>query len=204
VTPAPERVGLFGGTFDPVHVGHVVAAAEARHQLQLDRVLLVVAADPWQKRGRVIASAQDRLAMVRAAVDGIEGLEASRIEIDRAGETFSIDTVEQLAHTPDGGPDRSLFLVVGADVAARLESWHRVDELRRAVTLAVVGREDELAHDTSVAATAGWNVQPVSMPRLDISSTDIRRRIAQGAPIDGLVPPGVIRVMRDRRLYTPA
>ena len=95
-TRTVERLGILGGTFDPVHVAHLAAAAAARDQLGLDRVLVVVAGDPWQKRGRVCAPAEDRYEMVAAAIEGVAGLEASRIEIDRAGPTYTVDTVEGL------------------------------------------------------------------------------------------------------------
>src|SRR5450755_994923 len=91
-----ERIGILGGTFDPVHVGHLMDASAARHQLGLDRVLVVVARDPWQKRDRVIAPAEVRYEMVVAALDGVDGLEASRIELERDGATYTIDTVEEL------------------------------------------------------------------------------------------------------------
>ncbi|MET1002457.1 MAG: nicotinate-nucleotide adenylyltransferase [Acidimicrobiia bacterium] len=187
-----ERLGILGGTFDPVHTGHLVAALEARNQLDLDRVLLVVAGDPWQKQGTVVAPAAARYEMVAAAIAGLDGLQASRIEVDREGPTYTIDTVEALAR-----PGRRLFLVVGADVATRLDGWHRADDLRHAVTIAVVTRGDDEA-----PVVSGWNAEAVTMPRLDISSTEIRRRIPADAPIDGLVPPGAVRVIRSRRLYT--
>lgn len=189
-----ERLGIFGGTFDPVHVAHLVAALEARHQLALDRVLLVVAADPWQKRGEVMAPADVRYEMVAAAIDAVDGLEASSIEVRRPGPTYTIDTVEALA-----SPGRELFLVAGTDVAAGLDTWHRADDLRDAVTLAIVRRDgDELV------APPGWSTRWVSMPRLDVSSSDIRRRRAIGAPIEFLVPADALRVLRARRLYTRA
>jgi len=192
---AVERVGIFGGTFDPVHVGHLVAALYAHEQLVLDRTLLVIAGEPWQKEGTVIAPAAARLEMVQAAVDGITGLEVSSIEIDRGGPTYTMDTVEAMA-----SPARELFLVVGADVAARIDTWHRADELRAGVALAVVTRGD----DDQPPPCEGWRCVPVVMPRIDISSTALRERVARGAPIDFLVPPGAIRVIRERRLYTPA
>jgi nicotinate-nucleotide adenylyltransferase len=195
VAGVSERLGIFGGTFDPVHVGHLVAAAQARHQLALDRVLLVVAGEPWQKHGRVVAAADARYEMVQAALDGAAGLESSRLEIDRDGPSFTIDTVECLA-----APNRELFLVVGADVAARLGGWHRADELRALVTVAVVRR----GNDHATVPPDGWKYRDVSMPRIDVSSTDLRDRVARGAPLDFLVPSGAIRVLRERRLYTPA
>jgi nicotinate-nucleotide adenylyltransferase len=190
-----ERLGLLGGTFDPVHVAHLAAAAAARDQLELSLVLIVVAGDPWQKRGRVGASAQARLEMVAAAIDGVSGLEVSRLEIDRAGPTYTIDTVETLR---GDDPDGEVFLIVGSDVAASIETWHRVDDLRSAVTLAIVDRED-VAPSTP---PPGWKCERVHMPRLDVSSTDLRRRIAAGESVDFLVPPPAARVLRARGLYT--
>ena len=189
-----ERLGVFGGTFDPVHVGHLVAAMEARFQLELDRVLFVVARDPWQKRGRVVAPAAARFEMVAAAIEGVDGFEASTIELDRPGPTYTIDTVIELA-----AADRDLFLIVGADAAAGLDSWERADELRGAVTVAVLAR----ATDAEPEPLTGWAFRPVTMPRIDVSSTALRARIARGVPIDFLVPAGAIRVLRERRLYTP-
>jgi nicotinate-nucleotide adenylyltransferase len=188
---APERIGILGGTFDPVHVGHLMDAAAARHQLALDRVLVVVARDPWQKRDRVIAPAAVRYEMVVAALDGVEGIEASRLEMERAGPTYTIDTVEALA-----APDRALFLVMGSDVVAGLSTWHRVDELRDRVTLAIVDRGE-----APCDPPAGWQVSRVSTPRLDLSSTDLRRRVAAGEPIDFLVPTAAARILRAHDLY---
>jgi nicotinate-nucleotide adenylyltransferase len=166
-------------------------ASAAHHQLALDRVLVVVARDPWQKRERVIAPAEVRYDMVVAALDGSEGIDASRIELDRDGPTYTIDTVEQLS-----APDRELFLVIGSDVAAGLPSWHRVDDLRERVTLAVVDREA-----TPFPAPAGWRVARVAVPRLDLSSTDLRARVAAGEPIDFLVPTPAARLLRAHHLY---
>jgi nicotinate-nucleotide adenylyltransferase len=190
----PERIGILGGTFDPVHVGHLMDASAARHQLGLDRVLVVVAGDPWQKRDRVVAPAEIRFEMLVAALDRVEGLEASRIEIDRDGPTYTIDTVEQLTE-----PGRELVLIAGSDVAAGLATWHRVDELRTRVTLAIVDRED-----TPFPAPEGWKVERVSVPRLELSSTDLRERVAAGDPIDFLVPTAAARILRAHRLYSRA
>jgi nicotinate-nucleotide adenylyltransferase len=192
--PPRERLGIFGGTFDPIHVGHLVAAVEARSALQLDRVVLVVAGDPWQKRGEVVASAPDRLATVEAAIAGIEGLSASDLEVRREGVTYTIDTVRELAE-----PARELFLIVGADVAGRLETWHQAEALRELVTLVIVDREGT----ESSRSTAGWRTEHVGIPRLDVSSSAIRNRLATDRPVDGLVPAAAVRIIRERRLYTP-
>jgi nicotinate-nucleotide adenylyltransferase len=194
-----ERLGILGGTFDPVHVAHLAAASAARDELGLARVLVVVAGDPWQKRGRVCAPAEARYEMVAAAIDGVEGIEASRLEIDRAGPTYTVDTVEALRGE---APERELFLIVGSDVAASVETWHRADALRAAVTLAIVDREGVAPSASPLAAPPGWRSVWVHMPRLDVSSTELRRRVAAGESVDFLIPPPAARVLRARGLYT--
>jgi nicotinate-nucleotide adenylyltransferase len=189
-----ERIGVFGGTFDPVHVGHLVAAVEARRALELDRLLIVVAGDPWQKRGHVSASAADRLAMVEAAVADVEGVEACDLEIRRPGPTYTADTLEAL--TQEG---RSLFLVVGADVAATLHTWTGVERIPPLATLAIVDRAG--VPPAPDPAGPGWRVERLSIPPLEISSTELRARASRGWPLDGLVPPGAIRIVRERSLY---
>jgi nicotinate-nucleotide adenylyltransferase len=189
------RIGIFGGTFDPVHIGHLVAALEARQALELDRVLLVVANDPWQKSGlRSVTPAEDRLAVVAAAVEGIDGLEASRLEIDRGGESLTADTVAELARIH---PDATFFLVVGADVAAELASWKRVEELVAAVELVVVERGGV----TGPPDPPGWTVRRLHIPQLEISSSDLRQRLAEGRNVAFLVPTAAIRCIRSRGLY---
>jgi nicotinate-nucleotide adenylyltransferase len=198
-----ERVGVFGGTFDPVHVGHVVAAVEARRALDLDRVLMVVAGDPWQKRGVVVAPAADRLAMVEAAVDGVDGLEVCDLELRRPGPTYTADTLEALS-----APGRTLFLIVGADVAATLATWAGVERIPALATLVVVDRAGTPPAPGPPPGPAGgdgaWRLERVSIPRLDISSTELRARAGRGWPLDGLVPPGAIRVIQERSLYRTA
>ncbi len=195
-SPEPERIGVLGGTFDPVHAGHVVAAGEVLTTLRLDRVLFVVAGDPWQKRGTVVAAAADRLAMVEAALDGIDGLEASAVEVESGVASVTADTLERLA-----APDRALFLILGADAVTNMSTWRRLDDTRDLATVVVVERAGEHA---VVPPGDGWRVEHVRIPRLDISSTDIRERLASGRPIDGLVPPAVVRSIRARDLYTRA
>ncbi len=194
MTRSVERLGVFGGTFDPVHVGHVVVAAEVRSQLALDRVLLVVAGDPWQKRGQVVASAAQRLMLVEAAVDGVEGVEASAIEIERDAPSVTADTLEALA-----GPHRELFLVLGADAVANMSTWRRLEETRNLSTVVVVERRGD-AH--AEPPGPGWRVERVSIPRLDVASTEIRHRLGHGRPIDGMVPPEVVHAIRSHGLYT--
>jgi nicotinate-nucleotide adenylyltransferase len=196
-----ERVGVYGGTFDPVHVAHVVAAVEARRAVGLDRVVLVPAGDPWQKRGSVAAPATDRLAMVRAAVDGIDGLEVSPLEVERDGPSYTYQTLEALA-----GPGRQLFLIVGADVATTMKTWVGIERLPGLATLVVVDRSGDGPPDAGPPADGlpeGWPCRRVAIPRLDVSSTELRARAARGWPLDGLVPPGAVRLIVERGLYRP-
>ena len=188
-------MGLLGGTFDPVHTGHLVAAVNVRHALDLDRVLLVVANAPWQKSAGLVTPAADRLAVVEAAVAGTTGVEASSIEIDRGGESYTADTLEQLVAE---NPDRELFLVVGADVAADLHTWRRPDVVARLATLVVVSRGGR----PDVDPGPSWRVEHVRIPALDISSSDLRARAADGRPLDHLVPLPAIACIRERGLYS--
>ena len=186
------KVGIFGGTFDPIHVGHIVVATTVHHALALDETHVIVAADPWQKDPPPIAPAAERYAAVQAAVYDIDvpGITADERELSRGGPTYTIDTVEELA-------GNELFLVVGYDAAKHLDSWHRVDELRELVTLVVVNRPrfDE------VVDVPGWKVEVVDIPSIDVSSSLVRERLAAGLPVDGLVPAAAMRVLRKHGRY---
>jgi len=192
---AGERVGIFGGTFDPIHIGHLVAAVNARYELQLDRVVLMVANIPWQKTGRrAVAPAEDRYAMVAAAVGDLPGLEAGRLEIDRGGESFTADTVAELRRQH---PTDELFLIVGRDVAAELTTWDRWEELRDQTRLVVVNRPG-IGRPRGLD---GWRLHEVTVPALEISSTDLRARAAEGRPLDYLMPEAAVHCLRARGLY---
>jgi nicotinate-nucleotide adenylyltransferase len=192
-----ERIGVLGGTFDPIHVGHLVAAVNAHHTLALDRVILMVANVPWQKVGdRAVSSAGDRLAVVEAAVGEVAGLEAGRLEIDRGGESYTADTLKELA---DLHPDAELFLIVGWDVASQLTSWDRWEAIQQLATLVVVNRPG--SGRPRGLDGAGWRVAEVTVPNLEISSTDLRSRAADGRPLDYLVPEAAVRCLRSRGLY---
>jgi nicotinate-nucleotide adenylyltransferase len=194
-TGARRRIGVFGGTFDPVHVGHLVAAVNVRHELGLDEVLLVVANVPWQKAGaRSMTPAEDRFAMVAAATAGVPGLVASRLELDRGGPSYTADTLAEVAAIDAGA---ELYCVVGADLVPELGSWERAGEVRAAAILAVVNRPGA----SLPASLPGWRVREVPVPALDISSTDLRQRVADGRPLDFLVPEPAVRCIRDRGLY---
>ncbi len=192
-----ERIGVLGGTFDPIHVGHLVAAVNARHALDLDRVILMVANVPWQKVGqREVSSAEDRLALVEAAVGDVRGLEAGRLEIDRGGDSYTADTINQLAALH---PSAELFLIVGWDVATELATWDRWEDIQNRATLVVVNRPG--AGHPAGLDDDGWKVEEVTVPNLEISSTDLRARAASGRPLDYLVPEAAVHCLRARGLY---
>jgi len=189
------RLGIFGGTFDPPHIGHLAAAVEVRAELGLDQVWMVVANEPWQKvDGRSVSPPADRFALVEAAVAGIDGLVASAIEIERGGPSYTIDTVDQIERE---APGVEVVVVLGADAARGLPTWHRADELRQRAMFVVVGRPGLAA----AATPAGWRCRQVEVPRLDVSSSDLRQRVADGRPVDVLIPAGAIAGIRERRLY---
>ena len=193
-----ERIGVFGGTFDPVHVGHLVAAVNARHALGLERVVLMVANVPWQKAGlRQVSPAEARFAMVEAAVRGAPGLEAGRLEMDRGGPSYTADTVAALSVLHPGA---ELYVIVGWDVSRELETWERFEEVRDLATLVVVNRPGAKAPEG--LAQQGWRVAEVAVPNLEISSTDLRARAASGRPLDYLVPEAAARVIRELGLYS--
>jgi nicotinate-nucleotide adenylyltransferase len=190
-----RRIGVFGGTFDPPHIGHLVVAADVRHALDLDVVLLVVANDPWQKRGsRDITPAAERLALVEAAVGDAPGLEASDVELRRGGTSYTADTLAELAAAHPGA---ALFLVLGSDAAAGLPTWERAEEVRAACRVVVVTRPGS----EEGAPPPGWDWERVETPRLEVSSTDLRARFADGRPLDHLLPPAVIACAEARGLY---
>ena len=190
----PQRIGLFGGTFDPPHVGHLVTAVNVRHALRLDLVILVVADVPWQKAGlRSIAAAEARFAMVQAAVADVAGLVASRVEIDRGGPSYTADTLAFLALEHPGA---ALFTIVGDEAAARIETWERHEEVAARSTLVVVDRPGE-----PVELPAGFGWERVEVPRLEVSSTDLRDRCRDGRPLDYLVTEPVLEVIRSLHLY---
>jgi nicotinate-nucleotide adenylyltransferase len=189
-----SRIGLFGGTFDPPHVGHLVTAVNVRHSLELDEIILMVANVPWQKEGtRRLTPAEDRFAMVEAAVADVPGLVPGRLEIDHGGNSYTADTLGALRHQ---FPGAELFTIVGDDAAAGLRTWTRYDEVVARSQLVVVDRPGdpvELPHDVE------WI--RVEVPRLEVSSTDLRARFTDGRPLDYLVTEPVLDVIRERSLY---
>jgi len=191
---ASGGLGILGGTFDPPHVGHLVVAVNVRHELGLDEVLLVVANEPWQKAHLPVSPAADRLAMVEAAVDGVAGVSASALEIERGGTSYTADTLAELGRRCPGVP---LHVVLGSDAAAGLDTWERAAEVREGASIVVVTRPGA----EHAPLPPGWAARHVEVPRLDVSSTDLRARAADGRPLDWLVPARVVALIRERGLY---
>ena len=190
----PLRIGVFGGTFDPPHVGHLVTAVNVRHALDLDLLILMVANLPWQKVGtRSITPAADRLAMVQAAVESVSYLIAGDHEIRSGGDSYTADTLAALAVEYPGA---ELFTVVGDDAASGIRSWARADEVIERSQLVVVDRPGE---PVWLDPAIEWI--RVEVPRLEVSSTDLRQRWCDGRPLDYLVTEDVLMVIDERGLY---
>ena len=195
--PSLRRVGLFGGTFDPPHVGHLVTAVNVRHALDLDLVILMVANVPWQKEGsRTITPAAHRLAMVEAAVRDVAGLVPGRQEIEHGGPSFTADTLAVLA---EEFPLAEFFTIIGDDAAAGLHTWTRWEEVVDRSQLVVVDRPGE---PVDLDGEIDWI--RVEVPRLEVSSTDLRARFTDGRPLDYLVTQPVLDVIRSSDLYGAA
>lgn len=188
-----------GGTFDPVHHGHLVAASEVATRFVLDEVVFVPAGQPWQKADVAVTPAEDRYLMTVIATASNPRFTVSRVDIDRAGPTYTIDTLHDLRTAY--GADVALFFITGADALAAILSWHRVDELLSMAHFVGVTRPGH--HLTDPGFPAG-QVSLVEVPALAISSTDCRRRVAAGEPLWYLVPDGVVQYVAKRRLYQVA
>lgn len=188
------RIGILGGTFDPIHVGHLVAASEVHNNLNLDSVVFMPAGNPWQKADRKVSDAQHRLAMVKLAIAGDARFVASDAEINRQGPTYSIDTVLEwkAAH-----PQDELFWIVGADALVRIATWHRWEEFVESVTIVCVDRAGVEVAPVDVP----FEFVSVEMPQVRISATQLRNRFASGVSSKYLVPDAAIDYINTHRLY---
>ena len=189
------RVGIFGGSFDPVHNAHVALARQALTELALDELIWLPAGQPWQKK-RALSPVADREAMVALAIDGEPRFTLSRIEILRGGPSFTIDTVRELRAQR---PITSWHLLIGQDQYAAFHTWHGWQELLGLVTLSIANRPDApLTADPQLLRVPH---EAVALPMMDTSSTDIRARVARGQDIDSLVPAPVASYIARHHLY---
>ncbi|MFW6161465.1 MAG: nicotinate-nucleotide adenylyltransferase [Planctomycetota bacterium] len=201
-----SKVGLFGGSFDPIHVGHLVVAEQARERLGLDRVIFVPGRRPPHKLDKRLAPGEDRLAMVGLAIAGHPAFEASEVELGREGPSYSIITVEQLqaAH-----PDWAIYFLIGADTLPELPTWYHIAELAGLCQFAVFARPGESLDDTeplrgvlTEEQIAGIEDHCFHTPLIGISSTEVRRRVGEGGSIRYLVPDPVRRYIEEHGLYS--
>ncbi len=195
------RLGVLGGTFDPVHLGHLILAEAAREQLALARVLFVPAGQPWRKAGRSIASAEDRLAMLRLSVEGNPAFEVSTLELERAGPTYTVDTLEMLREMHGGA---ELYFVMGVDALLDLPNWHEPQRILELATPAVArrpGQPDQAAPAEERMAGLSRRLVWLEMPLIEISASGVRERVRRGLSIRYLVPEGVAVYIRERGLY---
>jgi nicotinate-nucleotide adenylyltransferase len=192
-----RRIGVMGGTFDPVHHGHLVAASEVAHNFALDEVIFVPTGQPYLKGTRAVSPAEDRYLMTVIATASNPRFSVSRVDIDRPGRTYTIDTLRDL-HAA-AGPYDELFFITGADALAEILTWQAVDEL---FTLAHFVGCTRPGHRLSGAGLPEDKVSLVEIPALAISSTECRARVAASEPVWYLVPDGVVQYIAKRQLYT--
>ena len=195
-----RRVGVMGGTFDPIHHGHLVAASEVQAWFGLEEVVFVPTNEPWQKSGREVAPAEHRYLMTVIATASNPRFTVSRVDIDRGGATYTIDTLRDLHAAM---PDVDLYFITGADALAGIFGWRNADELFSLAQFVGCTRPGHALSAELVGTIPAERVTLVEIPALAISSTDCRQRHREGQPIWYLVPDGVVQYIDKHRLYTP-
>jgi nicotinate-nucleotide adenylyltransferase len=190
-----RKIGVMGGTFDPIHHGHLVAASEVADRFGLDEVIFVPTGQPWQKLDREVTAAEDRYLMTVVATASNPRFSVSRVDIDRVGPTYTADT---LADLHSELPDAELFFITGADALSQILSWRKIDELFALAHFVGVTRP---GYDLKNEHLPAGSVSLVEVPAMAISSTDCRRRVAEGHPVWYLVPDGVVQYISKRNLY---
>jgi nicotinate-nucleotide adenylyltransferase len=191
-----KRIGVMGGTFDPIHHGHLVAASEVGYYFSLDEVVFVPTGEPYQKKDREVSPSEDRYLMTVIATASNPRFSVSRIDIDRPGPTYTIDTLRDLR--AERGDGTEFFFITGADALSRMMSWQNTDELFRLAHFVGCTRP---GHRLSGHGLPEDRVSLVEIPALAISSTECRLRVAAGEPIWYLVPDGIVQYIAKRGLY---
>jgi nicotinate-nucleotide adenylyltransferase len=187
-----------GGTFDPIHHGHLVAASEVQAWFDLDEVVFVPTGDPWQKSNRVVTEAEHRYLMTVIATASNPRFTVSRVDIDRAGPTYTIDTLRDLRAQR---PDAELYFITGADALAEIFSWRDAEELFELAQFVGCTRPGYAMDEETLASIPSDRVTMVEIPALAISSTDCRERTRRGEPVWYLVPDGVVQYIAKHHLY---
>ena len=191
-----RRIGVMGGTFDPVHHGHLVAASEVAHDFALDEVVFVPTGEPYQKETRKVSPAEDRYLMTVIATASNPKFSVSRVDIDRPGPTYTIDTLRDLR--AERGDNAEFYFITGADALARMISWRDADELFKLAHFVGCTRP---GHQLTMSDLPADRIKLVQIPALAISSTQCRERVRAGYPIWYLVPDGIVQYISKRRLY---
>ncbi len=195
------RLGVMGGTFDPIHHGHLVAASEVGSRYGLDEVVFVPTGVPWQKKDREVSAAEDRYLMTVIATASNPRFTVSRVDIDRQGDTYTVDTLKDLR--AERGDDVDLFFITGADALAQILTWRGADELFDLAHFVGVSRPGVELNSPAVEHLPPDRVTLMEVPAMAISSTACRARVEQGEPIWYLVPDGIVQYISKRGLYAP-
>ncbi len=190
------RIGVMGGTFDPIHIGHLVAASEVAHRFHLERVVFVPTGQPWQKSDRRVSDPEDRYLMTVIATADDERFSVSRVDVDRDGPTYTVDTLRDIR--TEIGEEHDYHFITGADALGDILSWREPDEVLRLAHLVGVTRPGHVLADPGLAP---GRVTLLEIPALAISSSDIRARVSRGEPIRYLVTPGVEAYIAKVGLY---
>lgn len=193
-----RRIGVMGGTFDPIHNGHLVAASEVADQFDLDFVIFVPTGEPWQKRGRRVSDSEDRYLMTVIATASNPRFSVSRVDIDRPGDTYTVDTLKDLQVIY---PDAELFFITGADALQRIMTWRDWEKMFDAATFVGVTRPGFKLKAEDLPEMDSSRLHLIDIPAMAISSTDCRARAAAGRPVWYLVPDGVVQYIAKRGLY---
>ncbi|MGZ5368049.1 nicotinate-nucleotide adenylyltransferase [Aeromicrobium sp.] len=198
MSSARRRVGVMGGTFDPIHHGHLVAASEVQSWFDLDEVIFVPTGQPWQKTDRTVSAAEDRYLMTVIATASNPRFAVSRVDIDREGPTYTIDTLRDLK---EALPDADLYFITGADAMAALLTWRDHEELFDLATFVGCTRPGHEMDESTLEGLPKDKITIVEIPALAISSTDCRARVQRGEPVWYLVPDGVVQYIAKHKLY---
>lgn len=196
-----ERIGIMGGTFDPVHNGHLVIAKSVAEQLDLDRVLFIPAGNPNFKQRQKLAPAADRAHMVALAIEGEALFELDLCEVERLGVTYTADTLEELTRRYEGA---QLFFIMGTDSAITLPDWRRAADVARLCTIVVAkrpGQSTQHVRDALAASPIDFDIVYLDVPQVDVSSTQLREQIAQGQDVSDMIPPSVATFLVETGLY---
>lgn len=193
------RLGVMGGTFDPIHHGHLVAASEVQARFALDEVVFVPTGTPWQKRDRRVSPAEDRYLMTTIATASNPRFSVSRVDIDRGGDTYTVDTLRDLR--AERGPNTELFFITGADALSKILTWRGVEELFDLAQFVGVSRPGVDLSEKDLAHLPEDKVTMIEVPALAISSTACRQRALENLPLWYLVPDGIVQYISKRGLY---